>query len=393
MISCMVSAAGCGMQGDSSLIRDTGSEWGTEAEQDAPGQTALEVSQTPKETKAAKATKTPSATVSPEPEATDSQSNENVDTSQHHKAAKDYEEIFIKGKVKEYGGTILIGDTGFELYTFIKSAARSYATVVNQMARELGEEVTVYDMVVPTSVGVTLPDDKIGKINSSDQKLSLRFLYKQLSEKVQGVELYDTLMEHRTEYIYYRTDHHWTAKGAYYGYQQFCQAKGIEANALQDYETDSFGNFRGSFYTDTKSHKLRADKMKVYYPLDNDKITMQYTDMSGNKHTSNVICDASNYSASLKYCTYIAGDNPYSHIRNRNIKDGSSCVVIKESFGNAMVPYLADHYEDIYVIDYRYWRGSICSLVKKKKIQDVLLINNISMTRNTYLIGKLAQIQ
>jgi hypothetical protein len=120
---------------------------------------------------------------------------------------------------------------------------------------------------------------------------------------------------------------------------------------------------------------------------------MTYWDENGNKYKSSVINDGSRYSTSLKYCAFIAGDNPYTIIRNRKIKDGSRCVVIKESYGNTFVPYLADHYQTVYVVDYRYWKGSIASLVKKKGIQDVIFLNNISMTRNAYLIGKMAQVQ
>lgn len=79
-------------------------------------------------------------------------------------------------------------------------------------------------------------------------------------------------------------------------------------------------------------------------------------------------------------------------IKNKAIKDGSSCVVVKESFGNVFVPYLADHYQNVYVIDYRYWSGKLSSFVQKKKVQDVILLNNISMTRNSYLVSKLGGI-
>ena len=67
-------------------------------------------------------------------------------------------------------------------------------------------------------------------------------------------------------------------------------------------------------------------------------------------------------------------------------------MVLKESFGNAFVPFLADHYSKIYVIDYRYWQGNIAKLAKKKNVDDVIFCNNISMTRNAYLIGKLMQL-
>ena len=73
---------------------------------------------------------------------------------------------------------------------------------------------------------------------------------------------------------------------------------------------------------------------------------------------------------------------------NKTVTDGSACVVVKESFGNAFVPFLVDHYQYIYVIDYRYWEGSISDLVKEKGATDVILLNNLSMIRNKYLVGQ-----
>jgi len=214
-----------------------------------------------------------------------------------------------------------------------------------------------------------------------------------LSDNVKPVDIYDELMQHRTEYIYYRTDHHWTSLGAYYAYDAFCKVKEMMPNKLEDYKKASFGRFKGSFYGETNNAKsLRDDKTEVLYPIDNDRISIKYTTESGETLKGKVIEDASSFSENLKYVAYIDGDNPYTVIRNKNIKDGSSCVVIKESFGNAFVPFLADHYSKIYVIDYRYWQGSISKLVKDNSATDVMFINNISMTRNAYLIGKLSQL-
>lgn len=105
-----------------------------------------------------------------------------------------------------------------------------------------------------------------------------------------------------------------------------------------------------------------------------------------------MIHDVSNYPLAIKYSAFIAGDNPYTMIQNKDITDGSSCIVIKESFGNAFVPYLTDHYSKIYVIDYRYWDGDLFSFAQKKKVNDVIFVNNLSMIRSDYLTGRLAQI-
>lgn len=306
-----------------------------------------------------------------------------------------YPPIVSDKKIQTYEstGTVVVGDTGFELYNYVSSAANSYTKAINRAAEAIGSKSNVYAMIVPTSVGITLPDNKKKKVNSSDQQKAIRKMEKKLKKSVQAISLYDKLMQHRKEYIYFRTDHHWTGLGAYYAYQQYCESTNRTPHSLNEYKKVSFKGYIGSFYGDTNGNKkLKKDTLYAYYPLSNSKITMKYRTEGGKMIPGNVIEDASNYGISAKYCAFIGGDNSYSVITNKKLHDGSSCVVVKESFGNTLVPYLADHYEKIYVIDYRYWSGKLSGFVKEKKVQDVLFVNNISMTRNAYLIGKLAQI-
>lgn len=160
-------------------------------------------------------------------------------------------------------------------------------------------------------------------------------------------------------------------------------------NQLSGYEVKKSENFTGSFYRETYNDKnLRADTLEAIYPL-SQKLSMKYTTAEGKVISAPVIADASKYGSGMKYSAYIAGDNPYTVIQNKEITDGSSCVVVKESYGNAFVPFLADHYQTVYVIDYRYWEGKLVDFIKENKTREVILVNNISMTRNSYLIGKL----
>ena len=307
---------------------------------------------------------------------------------------KSYAKITSNAKIQNFGGTVKLGGSAYELYNYVDSSAANYAAVVNSVASRLKGKADVYDLVVPTSVGITFPDNKTSKVNSSNQKKSIHSIYKKMNSRIKTVPLYDAMMSHRKEYIYFRTDHHWTSKGAYYAYREFCDAKGITAHELSEYKQEDFGNFLGSFYLDTnRSKSLKKDKVKAYFPVDHAKMTMTYHDQKGGSYKSSVIANGQKYSMQLKYCAFLAGDNPYTVIHNKKIKDSSSCVVVKESYGNAFIPYLADHYQKIYVVDYRYWKGSVSKLATKNKVQDVIFINNISMTRNAYLIGKIAQIK
>lgn len=305
-----------------------------------------------------------------------------------------YQKIQSKGKVKMYNsGVAVIGDTAYEQYNYVESASKKYIDTVNKISKKFEEKVNVYEMIIPTSIAITLPDDKYDKVDSSNQKDAVNKMYKRLSDRIMPVDIFDELMKHRKEYIYFRTDHHWTARGAYYAYKVFCETKGIVPNNIESYKTDSFGKFKGSFYRETDDNvHLKADRLDALYPIDNDNISTEYTENSGEVKSGHIIEDASSYAENLKYCSFIDGDNPYTVITNKKIKAGSSCMVLKESFGNAFVPFLADHYSKIYVIDYRYWQGNIAKLAKKKNVDDVIFCNNISMTRNAYLIGKLMQL-
>lgn len=304
-----------------------------------------------------------------------------------------YAEITSHDKMKIYEdtATVVIGDTGYELYNYVPSIASSYAKAINKAAKLYGPSATIYDIIVPTSVGITMPDNKLAHVNSTSQDKAIKKIFAKLEKPVQTISLYDALMQHRQEYVYYRTDHHWTSKGAYYGYVGICEKLGISPHALSEYKKKKFGSFIGTYYGDTNGNKnFRKDELAAYYPV-SDKISMKYQNESGKIVNGHVIVDSSKYGISNKYLAFLEGDNAYTVITNKNIKDSSSCVVVKESFGNALVPYLTDHFSKIYVIDYRYWNGKLSHLVKDKKIQKIFFINNISMTRNSYLVGKLNQ--
>lgn len=307
---------------------------------------------------------------------------------------KVYDKITSDEKVIVYNdtGTVAIGDTAYELYNYVEGTASQYAGLVNRLAKKAGNNVAVYDIVVPTSAGITLPDNKKKQVNTSDQQAALNKLQGKMSGRVSFVPLYEKMMEHRTEYIYFRTDHHWTAKGAYYAYQAFCEASSMDYHKLPEYKKKTAKGFKGTFYRETNNNKnLRKDSVVTYFPI-SKKVSMQYTTTDGGKVSAPVVDDASKYGESMKYLAFISGDNPLTVIKNRKLKDKTACVVIKESYGNAFVPYLADHYQTVYVIDYRYWEGKLADFIKKKKVQDVIFLNNISMTRNAYLVGRMARL-
>ena len=306
--------------------------------------------------------------------------------------APTYQRIELNGDEQQYDAVYRVGDTGYEMYSYVDSTAKKYADNVNAVADALAGKANVYMLPIPLSSGVSLPDDLYGKDIFADQKAAEQKIIGYMNGNVKPVALYDALLAHRTEYIYFRTDHHWTATGAYYAYEQFCKAKGITPTPISSYKVDEYDGFLGTFYRDSSQNATMGanpDKVVAYHPLSTEA-TLDYGDSENASLTrGKIIYDESDAPASLKYGAFITGDNAYSVINNPDVTDSSSCIVVKESFGNAFVPFLTDHYQTIYVLDYRYWKGSISQFAQDKGVQDVLFVNNLSAIRSTALVGYL----
>ena len=299
-----------------------------------------------------------------------------------------------KAPAQSNGAVLTIGDSGFEYYHFSQSAADTYVAAVNRLAEQLKGKAMVYDMIVPTSIDICVDPAVRADVNSADQKKAMAYMYGSMSAQVKKVDIFDTMVAaHKAgDYLYFRTDHHWTALGAYRAYEQFCAAKGQAPTPLSSYQKMEFSGYLGSFYRDTQSAAMAAspDLVQAFVPPSTDSITLHTADGTT---TYPMIVDVSDWDALYKYNCFIGGDNPLSVIQNPNKTDGSACLLIKESFGNAYAPFLTEDYQTVYVMDYRYFdevdaRG-IAQFVTENKIQDVLLLNNISATRNGYLMDTL----
>ena len=282
----------------------------------------------------------------------------------------------------EVAGTVYIAENrGFTLYYFYKKGADLYASMLNTVAKKVENIASVYDIVVPNSFGVNLDEEIQKSMNTSNQGEAISYIYKKLNPSIKTVETYKQLRNHNSEYLYFKTDHHWTALGAYYVYRSFCEVKGITPHELKDYEKKEFPDFLGSFYAYSNQSKALAknpDTVEAYIPIATNKETI--TPREGKPYTYDIISDANKFSAANKYLAFIGGDQPLIEIENPNLNDDSSCIIIKESYGNAFVPFLVDHYQYVYVVDYRHYTGNVVKLAKKHSNTDIVFLNNTAAT-------------
>ncbi len=287
-------------------------------------------------------------------------------------------------------GLYVKNGAAYSIYYFSKDSVQAYADAINTCADELEGSAQVYSLLVPTNSAVMLPESEVESLGGTNQQKAIDYFYSLMNDNVRDVQMLQTLRNHNSEYIYFRTDHHWTTLGAYYAYLEFCAEKGIEPADLAEFKQMEFAPFLGTFYSETNNNPQMAanpDTVKVYVPSGTNETT--YWDKDGIEHKGKVIEDVSTWASGTLYNTFIDGDNPLTKIVNPEITDGSCCMLVKDSFGNAFVPYLVDTYETVYVVDFRYSSMNLVDFAKENGVQDVIFLNNLSLAGNQYVAAKI----
>ncbi|MFA7550170.1 MAG: DHHW family protein, partial [Sedimentibacter sp.] len=124
------------------------------------------------------------------------------------------------------GNLLILNDTVMELYKFKEEKAKMYSDMVNTVESKFGEDVKVYSLLAPIQIEF-LNNDKYKNLSDS-QIDAIKFVNDNFSDKIISVDAYTPIKEHIDEYVYYRTDHHWTALGAYYAYTGFAKQAELE---------------------------------------------------------------------------------------------------------------------------------------------------------------------
>ncbi|GHV31778.1 hypothetical protein FACS18949_01010 [Clostridia bacterium] len=323
----------------------------------------------------------PEGTPSPSPEPTPSPTPEITPTPS----------LPPSGDVVKAGSVVVIGTRAMEVSYANAAALARYAKAVSDLAALMpGARTIVLD--APNGAEFYSPIEMHS--GSTSQSEQIASVYSQLSPEVVSVDAYAQLARHTDEYIYFRTDHHWTALGAYYAYTAFCETLGLEPVPIEKFETGQYENFVGSMYNFTAKYavskvlKDNPDTLTYYLPVvDTNMRIFSEGSLTGKYFDWNVI-NTKIGSYSNKYIAFIGGDNPLTRITT-SAGTGKSIAVIKESYGNAFTPFLTSHYDNIYVIDPRKVNGDgqtklkLPQFVKDNAIDDVIFINYPMMYNNS----------
>lgn len=192
-------------------------------------------------------------------------------------------------------------------------------------------------------------------------------------------DVYTPLMEHKDEDIFYRTDHHWTSLGAYYGYTGLASALGYTPVPLTDYTpTVRSTEFYGTVFSSSGVRWVKPDTITTYVPDDGITVVSHTYDNSGNPvEEQRALYVESFLSVKDKYSMFLGGNQSLGVVTNTNNPDGPKLLIIRDSYADSLVPFLTAHYSEIHLIDPRYYHLSVKDYVEQNGIDQALVLYSV----------------
>lgn len=284
---------------------------------------------------------------------------------------------------------LLVGDRAMEFYTYNAANTQRYFDDLKKLRDKLPDQRFIL-LVAPTAIEFYAPERYHSGKNS--QKTALADIYSKLSDRYITVDAYSKIVEQVASgaYLYFRTDHHWTARGAYQAYRAFCEATGQQATPLDNMQAGRVpGDFFGTFMKASGNHpKLKAnpDYVETFLPTVQSSGQVYREDGATPWFKIQAVNPQYKGSSNL-YLAFIGGDAPLTRFTS-SLTNGRRVLVVKESYGNAMVPFLLENYQEVLVVDPRKLKASLVDLVNKNDIDDVLIINYaFGLTNPSWLAG------
>lgn len=271
------------------------------------------------------------------------------------------------------GAVIQVGDSAYVYPTFSQFTLDRYIDNISRAAELLDGRCRVFQILALHSTSILLPRDFRDSIGCSPEEDMLDYLREKLDSRVYFVDTYGPLLRHNGEYIYFRSDHHWTALGAWYTYEEWAKTAGFAPVGLEKYREEIQEPFRGTlYYKANQSDKILPDSVHTYTPPGDVHLYVQFNKDSWERlGTEQPLI--TEIRGNDKYAAFLSGDVPMATFVNNDITDGSTCLLIKNSNGNPLSYYFTQHYQYTFVLDYRkYFARSLSQFVDYYHVDDVI---------------------
>lgn len=261
-----------------------------------------------------------------------------------------------------------------------------YLNVLKSYAKKLDKDIDFYAMLIPTQLEF---EDKMYSNIQDSQKETIDYIYKNMPDRIIGVNAYDELKEHMDEYIYYRTDHHWTARGAYYGYSAFMEA-------LREQNPDGIYKFMPVELDEFPMHKTQGFMGYLYNQAKTPSIaqfpdTIEWYDLNVHGHINiqdeyikdgkSIPYDSIFLDKKQKdYKIFLGGDQPLVELTNVFRPDGETLVIVRDSYANCFAPWVIQNYKRVVLIDPRTYEGNLYDILERYEPDDFMLMNYVFTT-------------
>ncbi|WP_367924910.1 DHHW family protein [uncultured Ruthenibacterium sp.] len=243
------------------------------------------------------------------------------------------------------------------------------------------------DVMIVPSASLILEDKLPYDAPVANEDLYLDELAATLSGKASVYDERETLRQHQDEYIYYRTDHHWTDNGAYYAYQDYIEGQGLTPVSHESLPLSTVDNFYGTNYS--KARTFNAIPDTITYPDLNNILTIHNFDPLGNETLEpGPLYDTSAFSTRDKYSAFLRGNNGYSTLEGNG---EGSILVVKDSYANSFIPYLTQNYRNIGIVDFRANNEKIDSILERGNYERILILYSFQgFASDIYLASRIA---
>ena len=316
-------------------------------------------------------------------EANNAEANEKADTSKEKINDGPLKDDGATGEIKKQ--VFVFKNRAFEMFGGGPAMGKSYADVINSYNRLLKPGVQVYNLIIPVALEFEITE-KYAKLQKPNRP-AIENIYASEDPEIKKVWAIDEIRKHRSEYIYFNTDHHWTSLGAYYAYRAFCETAGLTPVLLDTVAYKTKSSFLGSLYRLTRDPGLQSNPDSVRYYLFKDSINFYIGNSAIGSWTKSKMY-GEGASGPNSYSVFLQGDLPTVKIETQH-KNGRKIAVVKESYGNAFSCFLVNNYEKVIVVDQRYYTGDFMAMLKAEGINELLFINNIFAAHTPFHIAKI----
>ena len=284
----------------------------------------------------------------------------------------------LKVAVDRIGGSrlengVYIGTNG-QLLEQIEVADENHLAANIKAIKSFSEsqsKIPVRMMLVPDAANV-LNHSLPALAKPEDQTQMFSMVRKDLGDSVEWIDVSTELNKHKTEKIYYKTDHHWTTLGAFYAFQAAAPSLGIDGDLSGKYVSHAVSNsFNGMLASKSGVNLGEKEQIDIYVPTEEDTdLIIDYVD-EGKRSTS--LYDSSKLKEKDQYTVFLGGNSSLLDIRTVSTST-KRLLLVKDSFANSFIPFLTPYYREIVVVDPRYYSGTINDLMDSYRISEVLFL-------------------